>query len=225
MRILIVEDEQKIANALKKGLEQENFAVDTASDSETGLDLALSEDYDLIILDIMLPGKYDGMEVCNQVRDTKKSVPILMLTAKDTVADRVTGLNIGADDYLIKPFAFDELLARIRALLRRPTENQGDILKIEDLVLDTQTKEVKRKGQVIDLSSKEYSLLEYLMRNPNQILTKDKIIEHVWDFDADILPNTVEVYVGYLRNKIDKGFTGKELIQTKRGFGYKISAK
>lgn len=225
MRILVVEDEQKIANAVKKGLEQEHYAVDTALSSETGLDLALSEEYDIIILDIMLPGELDGLAICDRVRKEKIKTPILMLTAKDTIPDRVSGLDKGADDYLIKPFAFDELLARIRALLRRPVENQGTVLKVEDLELDTKSSEVKRAGKLIDLSSKEYALLEFMLRNQNQILTKEKITSHVWDFDADILPNTVEVYIGYLRNKIDKPFSGPNLIQTKRGFGYKLGAK
>lgn len=222
MRILLVEDEQKIANAIKKGLEQERYAVDLAFESESGLDLALAEEYDVIILDIMLPGNFDGLDICRQIREKKIATPILMLTAKDTVTDRVSGLDQGADDYLIKPFAFDELLARIRALLRRPAQNAGDILKIADLSLDTTKAEVTRAGKTIDLSSKEYALLEFLMRNQNQILTKEKIINHVWDFDADVLPNTVEVYIGYLRSKIDKPFHSQALIHTKRGFGYKL---
>jgi DNA-binding response OmpR family regulator len=223
MRILLVEDDHKIANAIKKGLEQESYAVDLAFDSKEGIGSALTFDYDLIILDRMLPGNIDGIDICRVIRKKKRSVPVLMLTAKDKIADRVEGLNAGADDYLIKPFAFVELLARIKALLRRPNKTLGTVLNIEDLKLDTITFKVERGDKTITLSSTEFRLLEYLMRNPNRILTKDNIIEHVWDYDADILPNTVEVYVGYLRNKIDKPFKNKtELIQTVRGFGYKI---
>jgi DNA-binding response OmpR family regulator len=223
MRILVIEDDHKIANAIKKGLEQETYAVDLAFDSKEGIGSALTFDYDLIILDRMLPGNIDGIDICRVIRKKKKSVPVLILTAKDKVADRVEGLNAGADDYLIKPFAFVELLARIKALLRRPNKTLGTVLNIEDLQLDTISFKVERAGKTITLSSTEFRLLEYLMRNPNRILTKDNIIEHVWDYDADILPNTVEVYVGYLRNKIDKPFKNKvELIQTVRGFGYKL---
>ncbi len=221
MRILVVEDDEKIANAIKKGLEQESYAVDVEYDGRDGEDSALSLPYDLIILDRMLPGM-DGLEICRALRKEGKKTPILMLTAKDKISDRVEGLNSGADDYLIKPFAFDELLARVKALLRRPEAEIGTKLKIADLTLDTITKKVARSGRNITLTPKEYSLLEYFMRNPDRILTKDQIIEHVWDFDADILPNTVEVYVGYLRNKIDSSKDKLHLIQTARGFGYKI---
>jgi DNA-binding response OmpR family regulator len=222
MRILIVEDEHKIANSIKQGLEQEGFAVDTAYTGTDGYDLAATEDYDLIILDLMLPGM-DGAEICKQLRDGKNQVPILMLTAKNGLEYRVNGLNIGADDYLTKPFAFTELLARIKALLRRPNNLIPNKISCGDLQIDTQTFQVERNGNEIMLSRKEFSLLEYLVRNKNHILTKDKIIEHVWNYDADVLPNTVEVYVGYLRNKIDKPYNKKpQLIKTVRGFGYKI---
>jgi len=224
MRILIVEDDRKIANAVKRGLEQESFACDVSYDGKDGLGQARTIDYDLIVLDRMLP-EIDGVEICRILREKKLQMPILMLTAKDKIKDRVEGLNAGADDYLVKPFAFEELLARIRALLRRPQEIAEDILKINDLTLNTQTFEVKRGKTPIDLTSKEFALLDYLMRNPGRILTKDNIISHVWDYDADILPNTVEVYIGYLRNKIDKPFKDKpEIITTARGFGYKIIA-
>ncbi|MCX6808746.1 MAG: response regulator transcription factor [Candidatus Berkelbacteria bacterium] len=225
MRILIVEDDHKIANAIKRGLEQEKYAVDSVYDGHDGLAFAMTEEYDLIILDRMLPGSVDGLGICRAMRDKNNHTPIIMLTAKDKVEDRVEGLNSGADDYLIKPFAFEELLARVRALLRRPKNSIDSKLKIADLVLDTQAFQVTRKTQIINLSSKEFSLLEYLIRNPDRILTKDNIINHVWDYDADILPNTVEVYIGYLRNKIDKPFKGPDLIKTVRGFGYKISEK
>ncbi len=222
MRLLVIEDEEKIAKAIKRGLEQESFAVDTANNGESGLDLALGEEFDLIILDVMLPGNTDGFEICRLIRKENSSVPVLMLTAKDTIPDRVRGLDIGADDYLIKPFAFDELVARVRALLRRPVESKSNVLSYADLTIDLTTKKVERASKAIDLSAKEFSLLEYLIRNPERILTKENIINHVWSFDSDILPNTVEVYIGYLRSKIDKPFPKSALINTKRGFGYKF---
>ena len=223
MRILIIEDDHKIANAMKKGLEQESFAVDVSYGGRDGLGSALTVEYDLIIIDRMLP-EVDGIKICMALRKKKINTPILFLTAKDKISDRVEGLNAGADDYLVKPFAFLELLARIRALLRRPTKPIEEILTVDDLSLNILTFEVKRGREAISLSNKEYSLLEYLMRNQGRILTKNNIIEHVWNYDADILPNTVEVYIGYLRNKIDKSFKNKpELIKTVRGFGYKIS--
>lgn len=222
MRILVVEDEHKIANAIKKGLEQEAFAVDVAYDGTTGYDLASTEDYDVIVLDLMLPGM-EGGEICKKLRSDKIHTPILILTAKGLLEDKVEGLNSGADDYLVKPFAFEELLARIRALIRRPKESIATVLIYEDLGLNTLTFEVKRGDKVIKLSSKEFSLLEYLLRHPKQIFTKEQIIGHVWNYDADILLNTVEVYIGYLRNKIDRPFPKKPaLIHTVRGFGYKI---
>jgi len=222
MRILIVEDEHLIANSIKKGLEQERYAVDVSYSGTDGFDMASTEDYDLIILDLMLP-EMDGLTICRELRKDKINTPILMLTAKGQIKDKVEGLDVGADDYLTKPFAFEELLARIRALIRRPKNVANPILKIKDLVLNTTSFEVKRNNKVIILSGKEFALLEYLMRNPNKILTKDQIIGHVWDYDADILPNTVEVFIGYLRKKIDRPFNNKSpLIHTIRGFGYKI---
>lgn len=222
MRILIVEDDHKIARALKRGLEQEKFAVDVEYDGQAGYGAASTITYDLIVLDRMLP-EMDGIEVCKQLRAEKNHTPIIMLTAKSQIHARVEGLNAGADDYLPKPFSFEELLARIRALLRRPKETQDTVLSVGDLTLDTATYEVHRDGKAIQLSSKEFALLEYLMRNAERVLGKDMIIEHVWDFDADILPNNVEVYIGYLRNKIDKDHK-IPLIHTVRGFGYKLSA-
>lgn len=225
MRILIIEDDRKIANAVKKGLQQESYAVDVSHDGRDGLSSALTIDYDLIIIDRMLP-ELDGMEVCRKLREEDYKTPILFLTAKDKLKDKVDGLNAGADDYLIKPFAFEELLARVKALLRRQPNQINHVLKIDDLSLDTNTFEVKRGKTKINLTQKEFALLEYLMRSPNRILTKDNIIAHVWDYDADILPNTVEVYIGYLRGKIDKPFPEKKkLIHTARGFGYKIEIK
>lgn len=222
MRILVIEDDHKIANAVKKGLEQESYAVDVAYDGKDGLGSGLTIQYDLIILDRMLP-EIDGIKICQALREKKINTPILILTAKDKVADRVEGLNAGADDYLVKPFAFEELLARVRALLRRPQTNVETVLSVGELSLNTLTFEIKRGDKPINLSNKEFALLEYLLRNPKRILTKDNIIAHVWDYDADILPNTVEVYIGNLRNKIDRPFPGQpELINTVRGFGYKI---
>lgn len=222
MRILIVEDEHKIANSIKKGLEQESYAVDVAYDGVKGYDLASMEDYDVIVLDLMLPGM-DGEEICRKLRKEKIHTPILVLTAKGQLEDKIKGLNSGADDYLVKPFAFEELLARIRALIRRPKEQSGTVLAYKDLGLNTLTYEIKRGSETIKLSSKEFSLLEYLLRHPKQIFSKEQIIGHVWNYDADILPNTVEVYIGYLRNKIDRPFPKKPaLIHTVRGFGYKI---
>ena len=224
MRILFLEDDRKIARAVKKGLEQEAFAVDIAYDYDEGLGLAVTQEYDLLILDRMLPGFEDGVDVCREVRKRGMTVPVLMLTARDKVRDRVEGLNYGADDYLVKPFAFEELLARIRALLRRPRGSIGETLEVEDLELDTGTFRATRAGVEISLSRTEYALLEYLMRNRGIVLSRDSIIAHVWDYDADVLPNTVEVYIGYLRNKIERPFKGRKLIHTVRGFGYRIGA-
>ncbi|MGI5826240.1 MAG: response regulator transcription factor [Patescibacteria group bacterium] len=222
MRVLVVEDEHRIANSIKKGLEQERFAVDVAYTGTDGFDLASTEDYDLIILDLMLPG-INGIEVCKRLRQRNIHTPILILTAKGQVQDKVEGLDAGADDYLTKPFSFEELLARVRALSRRPQKAISSILSIADLIFDTKSYEVKRSGERVKLSSKEFSLLEYLLRNVNQVVTKEQIINHVWDYDADILPNTVEVYIRNLRNKIDLPFKDKPaLIHTVRGFGYRI---
>lgn len=221
MRVLIVEDEHKIAQSIKKGLEQENYVVDVVFDGKTGLDFATSESYDILILDRMLP-EVDGTEIAKKLRATHIHTPILMLTAKGEIADRVTGLDSGADDYLTKPFAFVELLARIRALTRRPAKTTGITLRIADLSLDTLTYEVKRQGKTIQLSNKEFGLLEYLLRHKNTTVTKEQIINHVWSYDADVLPNSVEVYIKHLREKIDRPFAGS-LIQTVRGFGYKIA--
>ncbi|HUD05129.1 MAG TPA: response regulator transcription factor [Patescibacteria group bacterium] len=222
MKVLIVEDEHKIANLIKQGFEQEHFAVDVAYDGATGFDYASSEPYDAIILDRLLPG-IDGLEICKKLRKQGTHTPILMLTAKAQVIDRVEGLNSGADDYLTKPFAFEELLARIKALARRPKTAISNVLQVGDLSLNIDTYEIKRGEERIALSSKEFALLEYLMRHQNKTLTKEQIINHVWSYDANILPNTVEVFIGYLRNKIDRPFKdSKNLIYTVRGFGYKI---
>jgi len=218
MRILVVEDEKKVASFIKKGLEEEHYAVDIAYDGEEGLALAQINEYDLILLDIMLP-KLDGMEVLRRIRGNGSSVPVLILTAKDSVEDIVTGLDTGSDDYLTKPFSFAELVARVRALLRRKAKEKTDILTVSDLSLSTSTRRVKRGEREIELTPKEYSLLEYLMRNPNRILTRTLITEHVWDYHFDPETNVIDVYVNYLRKKIDHGFE-KKLIHTIRGSGY-----
>ncbi len=225
MKILIIEDEYKIARAVRLGLEQEKAVVEICEDGPSGLAAAEGDDYDVIVLDRMLPGGMDGVEICEKLRRSGNKTPILMLTAKAQIRDRVAGLNAGADDYLTKPFSFEELLARIRALMRRPQQVLGNILQVGDLSLDTISYEVKRQNTKIDLTQTEFALLEYLMRNPGRVLSKTNIINHVWDFDSDVLPNTVEAYIGYLRNKIDKPFEhDAPLIQTVRGFGYKIEA-
>ena len=223
MRVLIVEDEHKIARALAKALEQETYAVDVAYDGDEGHAMATTEPYDIAIIDRMLPGEYDGIGIVKAMREAKVHTPVLFLSALGSVSERTVGLDAGADDYLVKPFALEELLARVRALLRRPTEQQSAILKAGDLTLDTITYSVERAGTPIQLTSKEFALLEYMLRNPGRPLSKEVIISHVWDYDADILPNTVEVYIKYLRNKIDLPFK-TPLIQTVRGFGYKIEA-
>jgi DNA-binding response OmpR family regulator len=221
MRILVVEDESKIALALKRGLEQELFAVDLAGTGKEAVRFATSEEYDVIVLDRMLP-ELDGVGVITALRNEGIQTPILMLTAKDAVQDRVSGLQAGADDYLGKPFAFEELLARVRALLRRPAPVLQERLALGDLELFPAEHIVRRAGKEINLSSKEFALLEYMVRNAGRVLTKDQIIAHVWDYDADILPNTVEVYMGYLRTKIDKPFKGEKLVGTVRGVGYRL---
>ncbi len=224
MRILIVEDEHRIANTIKKGLEQERYAVDVAYNGTNGFDLASTEEYDLIILDLLLP-EMDGITICKELRKNRIHTPILMLTAKGQIQDKVLGLDSGADDYLTKPFSFEELLARIRALTRRPKPSFNSTLTVADLHLDPKLFQVERDGKIIKLTNKEFSLLEYLMRNADKTLTKDKIISHVWNYDADILINTVEVYIRNLRKKIDAPFKNKKpFIQTIRGFGYKISS-
>lgn len=222
MRILVVEDEHKIARALKKALEQEHYAVDVSYDGDDGYAMATTEPYDAMIIDRMLPGEYDGVDIVRALRERSIKTPVLLLTALGRTEDKTEGLDSGADDYLVKPFALEELLARVRALLRRPVEQQSTVLDADDLSLDTSKRSVKRGNKEIRLTSKEFGLLEYLLRNKNRPLSKNTIMQHVWDYDADILPNTIEVYIKYLRAKIDKPFGGKGLIKTVRGFGYKI---
>ena len=218
MRLLIVEDEKKVAGFIKKGLEEETYAVDVAYDGEEGFHLAELNQYDMIILDLMLP-KMDGLEVLTRLRDKKVNTPILLLTAKDAVEDKVTGLNKGADDYLTKPFAFSELLARVRSLLRRGQADTKTELKVGDLNLDLVSHKIIRNGEEIELTGKEYSLLEYFMRNEGKVLTRTMIAEHVWDYNFDTFTNVIDVYVNHLRKKIDKKYPVK-LLHTLRGIGY-----
>ncbi|MDD3294865.1 MAG: response regulator transcription factor [Geobacteraceae bacterium] len=218
MKILVVEDEKKVASFIKRGLEEEKYEVDISYDGEEGLQKALDGSYSLVILDVMLPKK-DGLSVVKELRARKLLTPVLMLTAKDTVEDIVAGLNSGSDDYLTKPFAFAELLARARALLRRSEQERGAEIRFADLRLDPVTHKVWRKDKEIDLTAKEYSLLEFFMRNPNQVLTRTTIAENVWDYIFDSFTNIIDVYVNYLRKKIDRD-ADKKLIHTVRGVGY-----
>lgn len=221
MRVLIVEDEPKIAASIKKGLEAETFSVDVVEDGDTALSYGRSPEYDVIVMDWMLPGAIDGQQATKLLRDEGVTTPILMLTARDSTEYKVTGLNGGADDYLAKPFAFDELIARLYALLRRPRNLLGKAILAGKLSLDPVSKEVYYDGHMIELTAKEFALLEYLMRRAGNVVSKEELILHVWSDEDDILPNTVEVYIGYLRNKIDKPFKA-DIIRTRRGFGYVI---
>lgn len=221
MRILVVDDEKKIALGIKKALESQKYAVDVCHDGIEALNMAEAIEYDLIILDRMLPGM-DGVSIIKNLRSQNIYTPILLLTALGTVKDKTDGLDAGADDYLPKPFALDELLARVRAILRRPKVKAEIILTVGDLSLNLNTHSVKRNNKDIILTNKEFSLLEFLMRNKNQPISKEQIIAHVWNWDSDILPNNIEVYISYLRDKVDKPFS-KKLIKTVRGVGYKIS--
>jgi DNA-binding response OmpR family regulator len=223
MRILLVEDERKLARLLKDLLTDENHAVDIADDGEDALEFVRGGEYDLIILDVMLPG-IDGVEVCRRIRTSRVRTPVLMLTARTEVDDRVAGLDAGADDYLTKPFAFAELLARIRALGRRDlVDTRGNLITVGDLSLDLKTRQVCRGERRIDLTPKEFSLLEYLMRHPNQVLTGQQIADHVWSYDFDGLTNRVAVYISYLRKKLESGGRANP-IQTVHGVGYKLTA-
>ncbi len=218
MRILVVEDEKKVASFIKRGLEEENFSVDMAYDGEEGLYMAETNPYDLILMDLMLP-KMDGLAVIKELRVKGNKTPVLCLTAKDTVEDIVSGLDSGSDDYLTKPFAFAELVARVRALLRRGTQDRGAEIRFADLRLDPVAHKVWRGNKEIELTAKEYALLEYFMRNPNQVLTRTMIAEHVWDYTFDSFTNIIDVYVNYLRKKVDRDYD-KKLIHTVRGIGY-----
>ena len=222
MRILIVDDDRRLCNIVKRGLIEEAYVVDVAYDGEEGEYLADINPYDLIILDIMMPKK-DGIEVCRDLRSRNINTPIMMLTAKDVVEDRVKGLDAGADDYLVKPFAFSELLARIRALLRRESSSKSAELQVGDLVLNTRTRELWKEKRIIEMTTKEYTILEYLMRHPNMVVTRTMIEEHAWDYDFDSLSNLVDVYIRRLRRKIDDG-KKESTIQTIRGAGYRLRA-
>ncbi len=224
MKVLVVEDEHRIATYIKKGLELKSHVVDVAYDGEAGYDLATSEGYDVVILDRMLP-KLNGVAIIKRLRAENNHVPILLLTAKTQVEDRVEGLEAGADDYLGKPFAFTELLARVRALGRRPKARTSTFIQIADLTIDTANFQVSRAKQPIPLSKKEFSLLEFLARHKGQVLNIDQITQQVWEYDSDVLPNTAQVYIGYLRKKIDQPFKSSPLIKTIRGFGYQFGEK
>jgi DNA-binding response OmpR family regulator len=223
MRILVVEDERKVANFVRQGLEEEGHAVDVAADGAAALDLGLGEPpFDLIVLDVMLP-KRDGFAVLRALREHRVATPVLMLTARDAVGDKVAGLDAGADDYLAKPFAFEEFLARVRALLRRGTDQRGAVLKLEDLTLDPVRREVKRGQRRIMLTPREYALLEYFLRNVGRVLTRPMLAQHVWGVDFDTESNLIDVYVGYLRRKIN-GKGERPLVHTVRGVGYVVRA-
>jgi heavy metal response regulator len=223
MRILLVEDDQRVASFIRRGLTAERFVVDVAGDGQQGLDLAVSKEYDLLILDLMLPG-LGGQEVLRTVRKSNRTIPVLILTAKGAVKDKVELFEKGCDDYLTKPFAFAELLARVKALLRRGTIEAREVIQVADLCLELKRRAVTRSGKRIELTAKEYALLEYLARNADQVLSRSMIIEQVWDQSFDSFTNVVDVYIRYLRNKIDQGFEPK-LIHTVRGVGYILSAE
>jgi heavy metal response regulator len=221
MRILVIEDEAGVAGFLEQGLRETGYTVDVARNGVDGLEYALAYEYDAIVLDIMLP-KLNGLDVLKEIRVKRVKSPVLLLTARDGMDDRVRGLDMGADDYLVKPFAFPELLARIRALLRRPPLQTGGTLQMADLEMDLPKREVKRGGKLIELSPREFALLELLLRHPNQVLSRTQILEHVWDFDFYSDTNVVDVYIGYLRRKLDRGFD-LPLIHTVRGVGFRLS--
>lgn len=223
MRILVIEDERKVSNFIRQALEEEQYAVDQAFNGKEGLELAEVYEYDLIILDLMLPGM-GGLEIINDLRQKKKKMPILVLTARDGVQDKVTVLDAGGDDYLTKPFSIEEFLARVRALFRRGHAETAEVLKIADLTLNPTRHEVHRGHKRIDLTNKEYALLEYFMRNPNRVLTRSMIAEHVWNIDFDTETNVIDVYITYLRSKVDKTGTHR-LIQTIRGVGYMLQGE
>jgi DNA-binding response OmpR family regulator len=220
MRVLVVEDEVKMARAIRRGLEQEGYAVDLAANGPEGLDLATENVYDAIVLDVMLPGA-DGFAVCEDLRAGGRWSPVLMLTARDAVEDRIRGLDVGADDYLVKPFAFGEFLARLRALLRRGPSERPAVLRVEDVELDPASHAVIRAGEPVELSPREFALVEVLMRNAGEVLTRSRILEHVWDYNYDRMSNVVDVYVGYVRRKLEDPF-GSPFIKTVRGVGYAV---
>jgi len=223
MRVLVVEDEEKVAGFLRNGLREEGHAVDVADDGLDGLLLAETNDYDVIIMDLMLPGR-DGLEIVASLRNQRITTPIMVLTAKDSISSKVKGFHCGCDDYLTKPFSFDELLARLSALIRRCHNHASNVLKVDDLVLDPVSHRVSRAGKRLDLTSKEYALLEYLMRNVGRIVSRAQIAEHVWDIDFDTCSNVIDVHLNNLRHKIDTN-ASSTLIHTIRGMGYVLEAK
>lgn len=222
MRILLVEDELKMARAIRRGLEQESYAVDAVADGEDALFRALENDYDAIVLDVMLPGR-DGFSVCRELRGKGKWAPVLMLTARDDVEDRIRGLDAGADDYLVKPFSFGEFLARLRALVRRGASERPVVVRVGDVELDPASHAVTRAGTPVELSVREFALLEFLMRHAGEVVSRSRILEHVWDYNYDGFSNVVDVYVGYLRKKLEQPFD-RPLIRTVRGIGYALDA-
>lgn len=219
MKLLIVEDEEKLARSLEKGLKAEGYIIDVANDGDAAATLVESSSYDMVLLDWMIPGKYDGPALVSKWRGTKEQAPILMLTARTTIGDRVQGLDAGADDYLTKPFSFDELLARVRALLRRPKEHDGVVLSAAGVVMDTVSRTVTAHGKPVHLTAKEFQLLEYLMRHEGEVLSKDRLLDHVWSDESRVQHNTVETFVANLRKKIGNG---EKVIKTVRGYGYKV---
>lgn len=220
MRILLVEDEVKMARALRRGLEQEGHTIDVSADGDDGLSKALEYDYDAVVLDVMLPRR-DGFSICRELRASGRWSPVLMLTARDAVDDRIRGLDAGADDYLIKPFAFGELLARLRALVRRGPTERPPVISVGDVELDPAAHTVTRSGRAVDLSAREFALLEFLMRHPGEVLSRTRILEQVWDYSYSGFSNVVDVYVAYLRRKLERPF-GRPLIRTVRGVGYAL---
>lgn len=221
MKVLVVEDDVKLARAIKRGLVNERLNVEIAHDTDTAAGFINGDSYDVIVLDWMLPGELDGVGFCSKLREDNNQTPVLMLTARGATRDKIKGLNTGADDYLVKPFAFDELVARIRALARRSPDSKSPVLKVGDIELDPVKKTVKRQDQQIYFSRREFMVVEHLMRNAGAVVSKQQLIDSVWEFDSDVLDNTVEVYIGYIRAKLEKPFNSK-VIRTMRGFGYKI---
>jgi DNA-binding response OmpR family regulator len=219
MKLLVVEDEEKIAQSLEKGLKAEGYIVDVALDSDIAETLVSAGNYDLVLLDWMIPGKHDGPGLVRLWRDQQEQMPILMLTARTTIGDRVRGLNVGADDYLTKPFAYDELLARVRALLRRPKAHSGNVLQTGQLKLDVLAKTVEYEQQPVHLTAQEFRLLEYLLRHRGEVLSKDRLLDHVWADETRVQHNTVETFIANVRKKIGPGET---VIKTVRGYGYKV---
>lgn len=220
MRVLLVEDEEGVARFIRQGMTEAGYAVDVASDGAEGVGFARAGSYDLLVVDVMLP-ELNGIELLKELRRSGDKTPVILLTARDGLDDKISGLDAGADDYLVKPFAFPELLARARALLRRPPKRETRMLKFEDLEMDLGKHEVRRSNRRIELSPREFALLEVLLRHPRQVLTRLQIMEHAWDFESSSETNVIDVYIGYLRRKIDRGF-GQQLIRTVRGVGYSL---